>query len=1152
LKENRGQQVTIMTYSITGIPTTRITASFTRDQLLRQTQFNQSALNLLMDQLSSGYQFQNPSEDPIPAMQTIGLQRLIQRKDQVKTNLETTQSYLGATDTALSNITGLLINARTNALGVVGTTTTEIQRQTAAQQINQTIQQLVDTGNQQFRGRYLFSGSESLYAPFTENSAGLIAYQGNDQHLMSYSDLNLLTSTNVTGNEAFGAISAEVKGTSTIIPTLTYDTRLTDLRQGQGISKGSIAVSDGTKNPDGSLNEITIDLSSAKTIGDVAALIKANPPNGRQLYVDITNATITIQLDPALGGNLTIREVGSGTVAEQLGIRNEMGTGINPIIGRPLAPILRNTTSLDTLFGSYALAVVHSPGTDNDIRLKADVMGEFSGTTALNDINVVFQPDIMVSAGNEFVDPITAPPGSQLIVHVAADGLSQAFDVVNAINHAHDVLHTIPFSAEIDPLDDVNGGLGYVQINASAVTQGGGGEPFDKEHGLQVVNNNNEQTISFALAETLGDVLNTLNGSGTGVLAQLNQTSNGVNLLSSVSGCDFEVGENGGKTANQFGIRSTKNLTPLSDLNYGRGVSFAKNSYAIMAEAAVNSTATNANLTITAKASVEGPPASNYWNGYAIVLVDTGNNPPTVNFDTTTRTVTIGITQGTTTANDVVQAFSGSAAGADFAISTAANADGTPSNGTGKVDTGIFATSGATPIDNDFTITRSDGVVLYLNVSQARNVENIIDAINNDPKNIAIAPNGKLVARQAAYGNGIELEDFSGGPGDVVVTKNTFSQAAIDLGLVPTGQTTSNPGIYDHSATLISAGDPQSGILIHGRDPSSPINGINVIFANSTVIPPKIDVTYSDTTRTLTVGYPAGTTAQQVIDAINDSSAAVLFQAELAPIANDGSGSVSDCGPFAMTGGTALKEASVTAVIPGLNNDLTFTTTRTNSSYNNASIQFTGQAVTPTFFDYDPMLDIITVHYNTTDNAGAGTFASQIITAWADPLNWPVGDTTNQEVSIALDPADGTPNTGLGLVADTSATITPMTTGTLVLTGTDVNPQETQGIFTALLRMRDAMMTNNQSELARSVSILDQSSTNLNFTRAELGAREQGLDMVQNHLTSENIDLRTALSENHDVDFVQVVSDLTARQTAYQASLMALGKIMQATLLNYL
>ncbi len=650
-----------MTYSVTGIPTTRVTAAFTRDQIMRQTALNQLALSKLEYQLSSGYQFQMPSEDPIAAMQVMGLQRLIQRKSQVKTNLETTQSYLGATDTALSSLSGLLTSARVAALSVAGTTSTDTQRQTAAQQINQTIWQMLNSGNQQFRGRYLFSGSESLAAPFLENSAGMIEYLGNDQHLMSYSDLNMLTSTNVTGNEAFGAISAEVKGTTTIIPTLAYDTRLADLRQGQGISKGSIAISDGSRNPDGTPNEVTVDLSGAKTIADIAALIKANPPAGRQLYVNITNDKLTIQLDPAGGGNLTIREVGSGTVADELGIRNETGTGTNPIIGRDLQPTLRITTSLDNLFGSYATAVVHSSGADNDIRIKADVMGTQSGGMNLNGLDVVFSPNIAVSAGGEYVDLNT--PGV-ITVNIAGSGTSysRAFQVVDAINAAHQN-GLIPFTADIDPLDDINGGLGFVELGASATTDGGAGEAFDKDHGMQIVNNGKEQTVDFSTANNLGDVLNILNGSGAGVIAEINQFKNGINLCSNVSGCDFEVGENGGITASQFGVRSMNDLTPLSNLNYGQGVSIAANSSALMAGAVLNSAANNANLSIRAKASA-GDPQSNYWNSFAITLSDTGDDPPTVAYDVNARTLTVGIKPGTTTANDVVNAINISAADA--------------------------------------------------------------------------------------------------------------------------------------------------------------------------------------------------------------------------------------------------------------------------------------------------------------------------------------------------------------------------------------------------------------------------------------------------------------------------------------------------------
>ncbi|MCC6123436.1 MAG: hypothetical protein IT426_00590 [Pirellulales bacterium] len=1138
-----------MSNSITGIPTSRVTEAFTRNQILRQSQFNQLALSRLEAQLGSGYRFQTPSEEPIAAMQAIGLRRLIQRKEQVNTNLDTTQSYLRATDTALGSLSDLLVQARVTALSVVGTTTTETQRLTAARQIDQAIQQMFNTGNQQFRGRYLFSGSESLSAPFVTNSAGLIEYLGNDNHLMSYSDLNLLTSTNVTGNEAFGAISAEVQGAATVIPTLTYDTRLADLRQGQGISQGSIAVSDGTTKADGSLNEVVIDLSGAKTIGDIAALIKSNPPQGRQLYVDVTNEKLTIRLDAALGGNLTIREVGSGTVAEELGIRNQTGTGTNPIVGRPLEPILRSTTSLDNLFGAYAATVVHSRGNDNDIRLRADAMGsQTAAGVDLNGVNVVFQPDFSVVAGGEFVDPIA---GGVLTVHVAGNGLSRAYQVVAAINTAHQA-GTIPFAADIDPLDNLSGGLGFVDLGAAGITGGGGGESFDKNHGLRIVNNGKEQTVDFSTAKNLGDVLNILNGSGAGVRAEINPTQNGIDLFSRVSGCDFEVGENGGKTAAQFGIRSLGDSTALSELNYGLGVNASKNSTAIYAEAVLNSTASNANLTIRAKKSADDPGA-NYWNGFIVSMTDTGDDPPSVIYDSAARTLTVGVKPGTTTANDVIQAVNLGAASADFEAVAANNAGGSVSNGTGLVDAGTAVTEGGVPVGNDFTVTRSDGVSLYIDVSAARTIEDVIAAINNDPHNVVLPPTpgnpnpDKLYARLALYGNGIELVDRSGGQGDVVVAQNKFSNAAVDLGLVPQGKTTSNPGIPDHAATLIPT-TPQSGILIRGRDPSAPINGVTVVLDGTAS-----GVVYNENTRTLTVGFTLGaTTASQVVDAINNSPAATLFEAELAPIPNDGSGAIANGGPFVMSGGSGTNKAQANAVMPGFNNDLIFAAKNPGIAYNNVQIQFTGIPGGPGgvagAVNFSRVGNTIAVTYDSI----LGADANQIAAAWGNAANWPVDDPARSELTVALDPADGIPNLGGGLAADATAAIAPMTTGVKIITGDDVNPQETLGIFTALMRMRDAIRSNNLPELGRSVDMLDEATTNLNYTRAELGSRQQGLQMVQDSLATEDIDLQSALSQNRDVDMVQVVSELAARQAAYQASLMSLGKIMQISLLNYL
>jgi len=147
----------------------------------------------------------------------------------------------------------------------------------------------------------------------------------------------------------------------------------------------------------------------------------------------------------------------------------------------------------------------------------------------------------------------------------------------------------------------------------------------------------------------------------------------------------------------------------------------------------------------------------------------------------------------------------------------------------------------------------------------------------------------------------------------------------------------------------------------------------------------------------------------------------------------------------------------------------------------------------------------------------------------------------------ALDPAGG--NDGTGKVVDgTSATITAAST----LEGADVNEKETEGIFTALIRLKQALQNNDSAEIGRAIGVLDKSTQNMNFARAELGIRQQGLDVIQSRLDTENTQIQSDLSNKYDADITQVVSDLAAQQTAYQAALKATASILQMSLLNYL
>src|SRR5689334_4019486 len=153
------------------LPPTRISDSLVRQRLLSQLQSDQLDLFRLQNEVSTGRRITVPSEDVAASRRAMTLQRLLERKTQLKSNVETGQTFLKSTDVALNNVASLLGDIRGTALGAAGTTSTDEERQAAAIEVSRAIEQLLSTANTQFRGRYLFAGSQTNIEPYAYDGA---------------------------------------------------------------------------------------------------------------------------------------------------------------------------------------------------------------------------------------------------------------------------------------------------------------------------------------------------------------------------------------------------------------------------------------------------------------------------------------------------------------------------------------------------------------------------------------------------------------------------------------------------------------------------------------------------------------------------------------------------------------------------------------------------------------------------------------------------------------------------------------------------------------------------------------------------------------------------------------------------------------------
>jgi flagellar hook-associated protein 3 FlgL len=137
----------------------------------------------------------------------------------------------------------------------------------------------------------------------------------------------------------------------------------------------------------------------------------------------------------------------------------------------------------------------------------------------------------------------------------------------------------------------------------------------------------------------------------------------------------------------------------------------------------------------------------------------------------------------------------------------------------------------------------------------------------------------------------------------------------------------------------------------------------------------------------------------------------------------------------------------------------------------------------------------------------------------------------------------------LGLLPTDTSTVT---SASGVISGADKNYLGTPRVFTTLIRLTDALAANDITAIESAISGIDADLDRVTFARSEVGARQQALDVTDQNLEDEDVQLRSALSEELEVDLVEAISNLTARQVSLEASLKATASILQMSLLSYL
>ncbi len=286
------------------------------------------------------------------------------------------------------------------------------------------------------------------------------------------------------------------------------------------------------------------------------------------------------------------------------GLITDLGDGLNipltlaesPIIGTsarvrgdvrfqptltPATPVveLRGARGLGVALGAVQLSINNSPRLTVDLA-GADTLENVAAaiTHAVRQYEAEHEVEILGPAGVRIVDDaiafdITAPPGEP------ANELT-FFDL----------------GAGTTALD-----LGLTDIGGAAFSFGPGddtGLPIDPEltwrtpitaifqdplGAIRIRNAGLTRLVDLSSAQTLGDVRDLIEGSNSGLRVAINDTRDGLDIISEVStsranAMAIEEANDGTNTAARLGIRTYAPTTRITDFNDGRGIRFNTNS----------------------------------------------------------------------------------------------------------------------------------------------------------------------------------------------------------------------------------------------------------------------------------------------------------------------------------------------------------------------------------------------------------------------------------------------------------------------------------------------------------------------------------------------------------------------------------------------
>jgi flagellar hook-associated protein 3 FlgL len=525
----------------------RVPTMLSSSIMLSSLQLGQSRLLNAQVQLATGKLVNRPSDDPVASSTVTVLEDILERRTQRLRNMSHAESALGTLDEALSDASDLLLEAKGIGASQIGVGSDAQTRKNQAEVIDAMINELVNVSNRKYQLTHILGGSATA-SPAMSSLLGQLRYGGSGDGMIT--DLGFQRGVPITmsGETAFGALSARVKGDADLDPLLTTSTRLSDLHGalGTGVALGSFNV-------DVNGMDVVVDVTTAHTVQDVIDALQTaiqTVDAGATVTVDAASGN-SLRITPSGGVTVTVSDLGSEGTAADLGLTGTY-TGPGGAAGSDINPRMTATTNLADLRN-----ITFPLGT---IRL------ENAGQTR----------DLDLSGAETVEDVINAVAGLNLGIRVEIAETSDRLNFINELSGGHMSIGEVGGNTATELgvrslagstlLSDFNDGEGVTIRSGSVDPITGLPDPAADIDFRVTLKDGRTFDVDLAGAQTVDDVLTAINaaatGAGVGVPAEFSAglagTGNGIALNDATVGTTTSVTRlNGSFAAGDLGILGT-------------------------------------------------------------------------------------------------------------------------------------------------------------------------------------------------------------------------------------------------------------------------------------------------------------------------------------------------------------------------------------------------------------------------------------------------------------------------------------------------------------------------------------------------------------------------------------------------------------------